>query len=59
MQAALNNMVEMGYLTEEQRDELYFKELHPSMEKFHFERNMLIDIVKQGITRASYTTGSP
>ena len=47
MQAALNNMVEMGYITEEQRDELYFKELQFKHGKFHFERNMLIDIVKQ------------
>ena len=47
MQAALNNMVEMGYITEDQRDELYFKELQFNHGKFHFERNILIDIVKQ------------
>ena len=47
MQAALNNMVEMGYITEDQRDELYFKELQFNHGKFHFERNILIDIVQQ------------
>ena len=57
MQSALNNMVKMGYLTEEQRDELYFKGTIQAW-KFHFEENMLIDIVSKD-TRASYTTGSP